>query len=964
MWHSNFLLMKNRIPKIFFACLLFIASSAFAQKKITVYEDSLFNRNAETDHLNKASSPYYVIFYPESIPSSIKLIRQIDERIAIIELNSTSELNLLLEKTKISSANNNWKLSPGLEKIISQSIQNKNQSFVLSGSNFDSLYQQLGKWRNNFSLISFHKPSNSIVIRCKPAFLKEHIIPLQAVIFADIFMMAQTEIGIIGYSRSFHGINRLDYTIPGADGKNIVVGIKENRMNDADIDLYKRIIPSTIASGSIENHATVIASIIGGAGNSFYDGRGIANGSSFYSSSFSNLFVDDAVLLNQNKVTVQNHSYGTIPQQFYGAEALSYDVHSWQNKNFIHIFSAGNKGTAAATDGKYAGIINYANITGNFKMAKNIITVGAIDNEGNIAAESSAGPLYDGRVAPQLIALGPNGTSDAAAVVSGTVAVLQQVYADSNSQTIPPASLVKAVLYTTADDIDKAGPDYKTGYGLINSFAAVKTIQQKKYAGGQLLQGQLWTKDIAIPNNIAQLKITLAWTDTASTLNNNKAIVNDLDLEVQELSSGIVYKPWVLNPAANIDSLAKLAVRKRDSLNTEEQVSLSLPNPGIYQVKVIGTNVTNSLLPFHISYTIDTLNTFVFINPQHTSDVNRNDNEVLTIKWRTFVADTNQTGNLYISYNAGTSWQLLRSAFKIYTNQYKWAIKDTTSAAIFKMETSFGSFFSNNFIISKVTRPKVDFLCTDSFQLSWSKHIHATGYRIFTLTDSPYLKPILVVTDTFKVFKRALFPNRVYAVEPILSNNIPAARSNALDIELQGVYCFYKTFYYNLLDSTTANLILELSVADYIDSVYFEKVSSTGQLLKTYGGVKVVGNIVLYNQLASNLLPGVTYFRAKIKLKSGAVVYTSIISLLTSGNKKIIFYPNPVNKNVALNYVLQQGLSPDTRLQLFDITGRLVMNFLSIPGKIDLSGLNSGVYIYQLFYSDGKIAESGKIIVQ
>jgi hypothetical protein len=113
-------------------------------------------------------------------------------------------------------------------------------------------------------------------------------------------------------------------------------------------------------------------------------------------------------------VSVQNHSYGTIIQQFYGAEAVSYDAYTWRNKNYVPVFSAGNKGLESASEGPYTNLNGYANLTGNFKMAKNVITVGAIDNKGDVAPESSAGPMYDGRIAPQLIALGPNGTSDAA----------------------------------------------------------------------------------------------------------------------------------------------------------------------------------------------------------------------------------------------------------------------------------------------------------------------------------------------------------------------------------------------------------------------------------------------------------------------------------------------------------------------------------------------------------------------
>ncbi|HKO80421.1 MAG TPA: S8 family peptidase, partial [Chitinophagaceae bacterium] len=755
-----------------------------------------------------------------------------------------------------------------------------------------------------------------------------------------------------------------DYSIPGANGKNIVVGVKEQQPEERDLDLYQRLLISPISAPDKSNHATVISSIIGGAGNSFYDGRGIAYGCTFFPSSFGNLFADDTSILNVNKVTVQNHSYGTIIQQFYGAEAVSYDALAWAIKNYIPVFSAGNQGSSSATDGKYANIPGYANLTGNFKMAKNVMTIGAMDNKGNIAVESSAGPLYDGRLAPQLIALGPNGTSDAAAVASGTIAVMQQVYADSNNQALPAASLIKAVLYNSAEDIYKTGIDYKTGYGLLDSYASIKAIQQKQYDGSTISQNQVWTKTIAIPVNAAQLKVTLVWTDTTAIVNNNKAIINDPDLELIELNTGTIYKPWVLNAAAHVDSLAKLPTRRRDSLNTAEQVSIHLPATGNYQLKVTGTNIPSAALSFHVAWHIDTLNTFHFTSPQHTSDVIREEDANLFIRWKTFVADTNQTGNLYISYNRGVDWQLLQSSYKLYTNQYSWAIKDTNSTALLKMETGFGDFLSKEFIISKVIRPKVDFICTDSFSLSWNKYIYADSYKIFALTDSPYLKHILTVTDTFHVMKRTLSPWLVYAVEPVLNNAIPASRSIALDIQLQGVTCFYKTFYYNLLDQNQLDLVLELSAPAYIDSVYFERISPNGQLLQIYGAVKVNDANFIYHQLANDVPVGNTHWRARIKLKSGGILYTDPFTVLTSGQRYIVFYPNPVSRNSMLTYVLQQGIPNNSRLQLFDMSGRLLKEYIEMPGSINVSAIAAGMIIYKLISADGKVLEKGKIVVQ
>jgi len=398
-------------------------------------------------------------------------------------------------------------------------------------------------------------------------------------------------------------------------------------------------------------------------------------------------------------------------------------------------------------------------------------------------------------------------------------------------------------------------------------------------------------------------------------------------------------------------------------LNTAEQVSIQLPAAGNYEVKVIGNSVITSSLPFHIAYHTDTLNTFVFTSPQHASDVNREEDPNLFIRWKTFVADTNQAGNLFISYNNGTNWELLKQSQKIYTNQYQWLIKDTNSTAVLKMETSFGNFLSKDFIISKVLRPSVDFFCTDSFRLSWNKHVYADAYNIYTLTDSPYLKHILTVSDTFVVMKRSFYPELVYAVEPVLNNGLPAARSVALNIALQGVKCFYNTFYYSLLDKNTFELVLELGAAGYVDSVFFENVTAAGQLLQTYGGAKVNSSSI-YKQPVSDAPAGTSYWRAKIKLKSGAVVYTELISVLTTGKKYILFYPNPVSRNGLLNFALQQDLPTDSKLQLFDITGRLLRNYAEIPNSIDLRAFAPGMLIYKLFSSDNQLLEVGKLIVQ
>jgi hypothetical protein len=952
--------------KKFYGCFaifsfLMVQHHVIAQVNKGITQDSAFKKYASAINSFIIGHSYYIVEWKDVLPANIHIARQLNANTAIIDLKSKEEFELLKQHFRIADAFDTWKLSPSAERLIKDN--NKAQEFILSSLNTDSLLALLQQMKAQLKIVSINSPSHSIIIKTNTVFVKNKLLGLNQVVFVDVHEKPHEEAKIIGYDRGFDGINAVDYLIPGANGKNIVAGVKEQTMDETDLDLYKRVLTSPIASENITSHATVISTIIGGSGNSFYDGRGIAYACRFFSSSFNNLFADDTSVLHANNVTVQNHSYGTAIQQFYGAEAVSYDVHAWLDKNFVHVFSAGNEGTFAANDGQYANIPGFANLTGNFKMAKDIITVGAIDNKGNIPALSSAGPLYDGRLAPQLIALGPNGTSDAAAVVSGTIAVMQQVYADSNNHSLPSASLIKAVLYNTTEDVYNRYIDYKTGYGLLNSYAAIQSIQKKEYDGGILVQGQLWTKTITVPPNAAQLKITLAWTDTAATVNNNKALTNNLDLQVEQMNPGIIYKPWVLNAAPNADSLSQLPIRNSDSLNTAEQVSIQLPAAGIYKVKVIGTSISTATVPFNIAYHADTLNTFVFTSPQHASDINRDEDPSIFIRWKTFVADTNQTGNLYISYDNGTNWQLIKQSLKIFTNQYEWLIKDTNSTGVLKMETSFGDFFSTHFIISKTTRLSVDFLCADSFRLSWNKHVYAKAYRIFTLTDSPYLKNILTVSDTFIVMNHSHYPGLVYAVEPVLNNNLSAMRSIAINIESQGVKCFYKTFYYNLLNKNELELVLELSAVDYVDSLWFEQVAKDGKLLKTYEAIKP-NTASIYKQSITQAPLGASYWRVKIKLKSSAVLYTEIISVVTSGKRYIIFYPNPVSTTGLLNYTLQQDLTTGSKLQLFDITGRLLKNYKEMPDNINLHDIAPGVLIYKLFTSDHQLLETGKLVVQ
>ena len=247
------------------------------------------------------------------------------------------------------------------------------------------------------------------------------------------------------------------YRTPALNADALTVSVKETWFDTTDIDFRSRYINSGVGSSSNSTHATTMATIIGGAGNSFYSGRGIAWGARLTSSDYINLLPDDNSVYQQYGISVQNNSYGVGIENFYGADAAAYDASAIANPTLLQVFSAGNSGSHISTDGPYAGVPGYANLTGSFKQAKNILVVGSVDSFYNVPFLSSKGPAFDGRIKPELVAYGNDGSSGAAAITSGTALVTQSAYAANHNNQLPPNALVKAIIINSADDVYTKG---------------------------------------------------------------------------------------------------------------------------------------------------------------------------------------------------------------------------------------------------------------------------------------------------------------------------------------------------------------------------------------------------------------------------------------------------------------------------------------------------------------------------
>ncbi len=142
------------------------------------------------------------------------------------------------------------------------------------------------------------------------------------------------------------------------------------------------------------------------------------------------------------------------------------------SRGMICMNAAGNEGGGTCTLGIPAD-------------AEHIVTVGAVDANGHRASFSSVGPTYDGRIKPDVMAMGEgtyvasgygdwwpyyngNGTSFATPVLAGAVACLRQARPYSSVQEICD------VIRSSSDHTDN--PDNQYGYGIPDFSLALELL--------------------------------------------------------------------------------------------------------------------------------------------------------------------------------------------------------------------------------------------------------------------------------------------------------------------------------------------------------------------------------------------------------------------------------------------------------------------------------------------------------
>ena len=844
------------------------------------------------------------------------------------------------------------KLSPALQKLINLKYHFSEKIFWVVATDADSLQSYILQKKLPASILRKENTIGLLVIETSWGTIEFLLKSVSGIKFIDVPRKPVEELAVASYDLSVNAINLSHKSFPLINGSNMVVSVKENRFDTLDIDFKGRYVSVAGYSPTLSTHASIMATLIAGGGNSFISGKGAAWSAGISSANFASLLPESDTYYQQFKLSVQNHSYGTGIENYYGIDAAAYDATVISNPSLLHVFSAGNSGDQTSDSGVYTGISNFATLTGSFKMSKNSIVVAAVDSFASPAFLSSKGPAHDGRIKPELCAFGEDGSSGAAALVSGIALLIQQAYKQINNE-LPTAALTKAVLINSADDIGIAGPDFGSGFGNVNAFKAIKTIVNQHYYNGSVSNNIAQSFSLEIPANIRSIKITLCWNDPPAPVNAAKSLINDIDLELTDNSNN--WKPWVPNSKPNRDSLLLPATRNRDSLNNVEQITIQNPIPGAYSIRVYGFSIPDGSQPFSIAYEMDTADLFDWYYPTATDKLPALQKNIL--RWKT--SFNINSGKLESSFNNGATWQLISEAIDLSKGYYNWNAPDIASPVIFRMTINGNTFYSDTSSISTNPVLSVGFNCSDSLLLYWSKVPTVSRYRIYYLGEK-YLQPFTDVSDSLLVIPKSTSPSLYYSVAPVISNMV-GLRSYTINYATQGVGCYIRNFLPELENEKQVRINIELGTVYLLSNIEVEKLSA-GNFISIQS-ISLAGN-TQFTAIDSKLHRGGNTYRLKLNLTNGKVIYSNPETVLYFADAEYLIFPNPVSVSSPRIHVLSKDLIKG-ELRMFSSTGQLVkVQRLSSPNEtVSTENLQKGVYILHI-QQEGKKEFTSKIIIQ
>lgn len=824
----------------------------------------------------------------------------------------------------IDSSDHHWKASSAL---LQQSVQQDSITILLSADNIPLPAKSL-----RTGIYSFRIASNQL----------DSLLALPSIHFADVYKKPVEEMIINTSDMRLNRIALAWQKYPQWQGQGMVISFKESIFDTTDIDLLHKHIPNALEAANASEHASIMTTLAAGRGNSDISGKGVAPLAQLSNADYSdNLLPEPDTYYTTLHIGVQNHSYGTPAiENYYGVEAQSFDTQAWTLDTLLHVFSSGNIGDSTASEGNYAGVKGYANLSGNFKQAKNVLVIGGTDADNNIPPLSSKGPAYDGRVKPDIVAYGQDGTSGAAALSSGVATLLQQAYTAFYGHR-PGAALLRGLLINSATDIGLPGPDYTSGYGALHAARALQTLQDGHFKDVQVNAKSSITIPLQVPAGTGALKVTLVWNDPPAQANAPKALINDLDLQVIT-PGGTILLPWVL------DNINVPATRSRDSLNNTEQVTLEPATPGTYSVLVNAAHMPTGVQRCYLVYSFTPAKYFDWEYPVRSSKPEAG--TTLPLRWSSAGYGT---GNISYSLDRGSTWKVLASGIPLAKDGYAWALPDTFCTALLKMESAAQTFLSDTFVISPQPTLHVGFDCSDAGQLWWHAQPGAASYVLSTL-DYDSLKTYSHPSDT-AVLIPADGPS-YFSLQAVSARGDTGMRSLTYNYHQQGLQCYIQSLN---ADSMAQGVLLQLQLGTlyHLKSIRWERLTSKGFItLSEYA----VQDGLAYQFTDTTRLTGITYYRVTLVTDEGKNYTSDEVAVNLLGPHDYWLFPNPAQ----VQFQLFSRNTEQVQLQLYDLTGRLVLQHnISMPQTtIPVNGLPAGVYVC-VVYERGVKVLTQKLVV-
>ena len=677
------------------------------------------------------------------------------------------------------------------------------------------------------------------------------------------------------------------------DGRGIGIAFGDDGSVGPHIDFQGRLItpiPYAAANDLPEStHGDMTAGVGAGAGNLDPTLRSNAVGATVVSYHINNYPQLANAVANQDRYQayITSSSYAQTACSIYDNSSNSVDNQVFSNPKLLHVFSAGNTGTAVCAG---INVANFGNITGGFKAAKNVMAVGNLGLTDVLEASSSRGPIYDGRIKPDICAVGtgmnstgPNNTTQVPPAVSGTSAAcpgiagvaaqLYQAHKELNGGQVPESALIKALLMHSADDLGNTGPDFRFGWGRVNAWRAFKILKNNQYKKISISrQDSVKTiplstdvRDVSaiqIPTGTKQIRVMAYWHDAAATPNAAKILVNDLDMTIKNETTGAIYLPWRLDTAAQrtFNSLNMPAINDEDHVNNVEQIVIDTPSVSRLKIEIKATTLPSDSLNFYLVYEFIT-DSITITYPNGGEPFVGGETEI--IRW-----DAPLKGGAFdidASYDNGATWQVIRAGQT--TTNFTWTVPAQATGKARIRVTRSGSLATDVSdapftIMRTVANFAAPFICPDTTFLRWDTLPNAVAYEISRL-GTKYMDSIGRTTSTIFPVRIPASDSAWFSVKAITADGGEGRRALAIP---------------KLRTATTC-----LTVGRDLAS---ERLNNA--ILSTYYACRIGENTPLSILVRNTGFATIDSFTAHYKLDNGATISTPLVRQRLATNESTV----------------------------------------------------------------------------